>query len=382
MLNMICQYPDMRNRFLETCQESISNFSVAIESVNIPSKTEQKILFTDIVTFKKSPPSSNLVLISSGVHGAEAYAGSMLQTALVKKVLPTFHSQNTDITLLHCLNPYGALHGRRTTESNIDLNRHFGQFNANKDMANNSYLKLKHILEPNERLMSRQRKILSLFFEFLYLKLIHRQNVNSLQNNISGGQNISATGLFYAGTKSEPQVALIHSIVEASKDQYKNILILDIHTGLGEKAILHVIPDLPRSVFDEHNAWLPAKQDTYRISFDEDKDFYTVHGDLPGYLSRQLTAHQCQTQAYTLEYGTLGDSLGAKLDSLARLILENQIYNNNASHIKLPQFSRLLTDAKHDFLQMFAPQNAKWQEAVYCSGIAFFRDCLARFDQV
>ena len=63
----------------------------------------------------------------SGTHGVEAYAGSAVQLALLRKWADEPHSspasRGVKVVLVHVVNPYGFHCSRRFNEDNADLNR-------------------------------------------------------------------------------------------------------------------------------------------------------------------------------------------------------------------------------------------------------------------
>jgi hypothetical protein len=63
-----------------------------------------------------------LVLIS-GTHGVEGFAGSACQLAAVRLGLFGELPSDLAVLMIHSINPYGFAFCRRVTESNVDLNR-------------------------------------------------------------------------------------------------------------------------------------------------------------------------------------------------------------------------------------------------------------------
>jgi len=63
------------------------------------------------------------LLISSGLHGVEGFAGSATQLQFLDKM--QFPPDDTAVVLFHSLNPYGMAWLRRVNEQNVDLNRNF-----------------------------------------------------------------------------------------------------------------------------------------------------------------------------------------------------------------------------------------------------------------
>ena len=64
-----------------------------------------------------------LVVLVSGVHGMEGFAGSAIQRMFLAELAGKVDRQTTGYLLVHSMNPYGMKHGRRATEANVNLNR-------------------------------------------------------------------------------------------------------------------------------------------------------------------------------------------------------------------------------------------------------------------
>src|SRR5262249_2635439 len=69
---------------------------------------------------------AKLLILSSGLHGPEAFFGSASQLAWIDSLPPGWEPPpGTAVLLLHALNPFGFARIRRANEGNVDLNRNF-----------------------------------------------------------------------------------------------------------------------------------------------------------------------------------------------------------------------------------------------------------------
>src|SRR5262245_29992689 len=75
-----------------------------------------------------SEAAQRVLMIVSGTHGVEGYAGSGCQVQLLLSDLCPALAQRQRVVLVHAVNPYGFAYDRRTNEDNIDLNRNFIDF--------------------------------------------------------------------------------------------------------------------------------------------------------------------------------------------------------------------------------------------------------------
>src|SRR5262249_42120759 len=69
-----------------------------------------------------------VLVVISGVHGKEGYAGSAVQCGWIAAGGPGRLAPGCALVLIHAINPWGFAYGSRTTEGNIDLNRNFVDF--------------------------------------------------------------------------------------------------------------------------------------------------------------------------------------------------------------------------------------------------------------
>src|ERR1051325_1319045 len=65
----------------------------------------------------------HLLVIVSGTHGVEGFAGSAMQCQWLAGIAPSQIPRDAGCLLVHALNAYGFAHLRRANEHNVDLNR-------------------------------------------------------------------------------------------------------------------------------------------------------------------------------------------------------------------------------------------------------------------
>jgi predicted deacylase len=115
----------------------------------VPSETDDD-LFVDDVYMPPKQVTETLIVLTSGVHGMEAAAGSALQLMFMNELVPRLDLQRTGIYLLHCFNPYGFKHDRRSTQSNVNLNRNFALNPFTFKTPNTAYDKIAHLFESEK----------------------------------------------------------------------------------------------------------------------------------------------------------------------------------------------------------------------------------------
>ncbi|MBL6750510.1 MAG: DUF2817 domain-containing protein [Nevskia sp.] len=85
---------------------------------------EHEELATDIVEIIPAS-ATRLVIVSTGVHGIEGYAGSAVQVEALRQGLLANLPDGTGAALVHGVNPWGMAHYCLANEDNIDINRNF-----------------------------------------------------------------------------------------------------------------------------------------------------------------------------------------------------------------------------------------------------------------
>ena len=312
-------------------------------------------------TFLSRTNSRNLFILSSGVHGLEGPVGSGIQHWFLHQCLAKV-PKTTDVLLLHALNPWGYKNYRRVTENNIDLNRGFALTPDLFKLPNDDYRIIAPIVEPRGHVRSH-----SLLFALFYFRIIRLGlkygGARIMQANVAG-QSFSPTGIEFRGQDFEPAAIFLRDTFMHYLPLYENVIYLDLHSGFGERYQLHLIesgkPD-PASLAFQQDAF-PKRPDVYDIASQFDEGFYYTEGDSVDLFYRCVRSLQGATGSklrrgagITLEYGTLGRSNFQLIDSLFRLVQENQGY----FHGYVDESSR--RDIQNRSREMYFPQERQWQ---------------------
>ena len=114
-------YQIARESFFKAAQK----VGASIESFQNPHMGPHgEALFTDVAIIGSKHATDYLVL-GSGTHGVEGFAGSGIQTRLLREGIHNQLESHEGLIMIHAINPYGFAHLRRSNEDNIDLNRNF-----------------------------------------------------------------------------------------------------------------------------------------------------------------------------------------------------------------------------------------------------------------
>ena len=183
-------YQTARERFIEAARAG----GGSIESFENPrTGPESQPLFTDVALIG-SKGAKTILVLSSGTHGVEGFAGSGVQTGLLREGVASRLASGVSLVMIHAINPYGMAHLRRFTEDNVDLNRNFRDHSQTYP-SNPGYEKLAVAIAP--RSLSFWSEVGS-WGKLLWFRATAGKTAS--QAAVQGGQYSHPTGLFYGGT--------------------------------------------------------------------------------------------------------------------------------------------------------------------------------------
>ncbi len=296
-----------------------------------------------------------LLIVTSGIHGAEAFAGATIQDLFLQHLLKSGQPK-TSILLIHAINPYGFKYLRRANPNNVDLNRNHASAEEFAS-TNEAFDKLASIYTP-EAPASVGVLPQTGFYIAAFIKYV-TQGKKIILNSLSG-QYKYPKSVFYGGTTLEAESKAVQEwITTFAKDKTK-IAHIDLHTGFGETGKLHFYGSdeysSPEQIKNVQDLFPMAKVDT-----GHDADFYPTKGD---FVDWTWKSHPQQTVIpMVFEFGTMNSqTIRGGLRSLWASILENQGYHNGFG----TKHDRKLIRKK--FEELFNPQNAKWQHEVATQG--------------
>jgi len=295
-----------------------------------PLGPQGEALTIDIAWLGASSP-SRTVLHSSGVHGAEGFAGSAVQRALLQA--PPALNLDQALVLIHVLNPFGMAWLRRANEHNVDLNRNCLTGGQVWTGAPACYRALDRLLNPP----TPPRRD---GFYGRALGAVLRYGLGPVRQAVAGGQYEFPRGLFYGGHALEPGPRLYRDWLRGRLGAVDRVVAIDVHTGLG--------PWGRASVFDEGGADEPGA----------DSAGYAVRGGLVNAIGAWLP--QARVRALTQEFGTY-----ASLRVLHALREENRWHFHGAGDLAHPSKARLRA--------ALCPSSASWRRRVLAQGTALAR---------
>lgn len=303
----------------------------------------------------------NLLIVQSGIHGAEAPAGAAVQHMIWQTHLDRLLAAGWDVLLIHALNPYGFKYGRRVDGENVDLNRNFF---ATPDPVtfgprNAAYDVLRGLVEPTERIASVEWQNAMVTARTLLGFARHGFDFAYVSNGTHGGQYADPNGFEFGGNHAAQQTAFWRAAVAPVMAAHAgHIVMLDLHTGLGAANVLSVYSG---------NTWpaprLAAMRDFVGgighpgIRFQAPvESSYQTTGDVIDFVPTLVP--DGRTTAVTLEWGTLGESLSASIASNNRMVLEHQ------AHFQGCTTEAACAAIRRSFAELFNPPDDAFRRAV------------------
>ena len=218
-------YAQARTKFLAAAQDA----GAVMHAYDHPSRRgpDGERLSID-VGILGSPDASHTLLLISGTHGVEGFAGSGCQVGFFRDSLYEALGKNACAIVVHALNPFGFAWIRRVNEDNVDLNRNFQDFTQPLP-RNEAYDGLHSMLIPSDWDGAGRRAADAQLQEFLL-----RNGIAALQAAVSAGQYSHPDGLFFGGVAETWSAATFKQIIKAHIPKAATrLVVIDLHTGLG-----------------------------------------------------------------------------------------------------------------------------------------------------
>ncbi len=298
------------------------------------------------------------LVVISGTHGLEAYAGSAAQIAWLKLFRPQALAHDVGVLLIHGLNPYGFAHFTRTTENNVDLNRNFIDHAAPPE--NPDYSRLHPHLIATDWSFETQHALTDAEAGFRA-----EYGADALFNARVKGQYAHPDGPYFGGHQREWSNLTLERIVDEHLASAARVGLIDWHTGLGDYAQPFFLCFSPED--SEH--WTLAKQwwGAERI------ENARPHGlARPAYVGLVFQGLQHFLGARPLvgavvEFGTRGTAMNHAQ------ALDQWLRKQDAAFRRTDRHQQLLADLR----DAYVPVAQTWRNAVIHQGVAITDQALA-----
>lgn len=343
-------YLDCRRKFLE----SGSGVSARLESFEHPLFGPSGEPLACDVQIIGDPGAARILVLESGLHGAEGFAGSAIQVAVLRTLIPP---SGIALVLVHAINPWGFAWNRRVNEDNVDLNRHFLDWDAPGDLTNEGYAALADVLIPDddsETAIARSNAALEAY------RVAHGDA--ALSAAIKRGQYCYPDGLHYGGTGKSWSSETVVAITERFLKGATKLGVIDVHTGLGPygfgECLSGEAPDSGEG--SRASAWYGDVAHTKSPASGYSGSSASI---LDGY---RRAAHWAEITPIGLEFGTQ-----------ATVQVRNAVQLDAWLHLNGGRNNSAWDRVKARMSDAFNPDDPKWQNAVVSRGLTVVSQGLA-----
>ncbi|EIE02081.1 PF10994 family protein [Leptospira licerasiae serovar Varillal str. VAR 010] len=371
-------YEACRKAFLSYKKQLKSKFArFDYECLEIPKEGGQLDVYC---LGEKKKPAKRLVVMSSGIHGVEGFAGSAFQRRWIEEFLLDDKSayklpKNSDFLILHGINAHGFKNFLRVNERNVDLNRNFAlkREKLHKKFKNKKYRKIQSFLNPSSEFGNFLFEYI--FFIIRFLGVVIRFGAKYVLDAAVNGQYEFPKGIYYGGRKPEPVVRVLRKYFKKVLKPYDRILILDFHTGYGAKNGLSLMHNAENGSRTDKN--LNKVFGDFGLLLNEgEEDFYRTSGDFTDFFGKIFTQEK-DLYPITIELGTFGNLnvMGAIRGSFL-MISENRIrFHGSKSESEADK-------VREEFKQMFYPSREDWRLAAMDHVFGIVPEAITRFSKL
>ncbi len=217
-------YSEARDKF----RAAVAHAKVPIEHFVHPTERapDGSELATDVALFGPED-AGNLLILLSGVHGIEGYAGSGCQVALIERVRFVALPMSTAVLVVHALEPYGFAWDRRVNENNVDIN--CNAIDATEPPTPTPHYQVlhPHLIPTQWQGPARDAA------EAAIAAFIAKRGERAYIEAITAGQYAEPDGLSYGGTRLEWATRTFITIMKRWAEDKHHIGLIDFHSGPG-----------------------------------------------------------------------------------------------------------------------------------------------------
>ena len=333
-------------------QELTAGLGVEISSHAID---EDDGLYIDSFYLPSTDAQTNLIVLTTGVHGMEGYIGATMLDVFFGEIYPTLDTENTGVLVVANVNPYGMKYFRRYNENNVDLNRNFILDWSTFDLSSNQeYPKVDTFLGPTGKIGN------GLWHEVgFYLSLAKTavtDGAGTISDALLTGQYEYPQGVYYGGTGDEASTVYLKDVFsQCLQSDYENIVHIDLHSGYGPRYNM-VIFNSVYETMTEAESQVAFGYD-HIIAYDSES-FYATTGDTTDFFYRLAEQQQAQADLFStcFEFGTIGDAFFDTILSLKYTIDENRNHwypTDNATSAEI---------VRQNYLELYYPTETAWRE--------------------
>ena len=312
-------------------------------------------LYIDAFYLPCSDVQTNLIVLTTGVHGMEGYIGAAMLDVFFQELYPTLDKTNTGVLVVANVNPYGMKYFRRYNENNVDLNRNFILDWDSFDLSSNKeYPKVDTFLGPTGKIGN------GLWHEVGFYLSLGKTAVTDGAGTISDalltGQYEYPQGVYYGGKGDEASTRYLKDVFSQCLDSgYENIVHIDLHSGYGPRYNMVIFNSVFETMTEAQSR--EAFGYDYIIAHDSES-FYATTGDTTDFFYRLAQQKQAEAELFStcFEFGTIGDAFFDTILSLKYTVDENRNHwypTTNAISAEI---------VRQNYFELFYPTETAWRE--------------------
>ena len=312
-------------------------------------------LYIDAFYLPGKQEQTNLIVLTTGVHGVEGYIGAVMLDVFFQEIYPTVNTDNTSVLVVANVNPYGMKYYRRYNENNVDLNRNFIlDWNGFDLSSNKEYPKVDTFLGP-------VGKIGNAFWHEVgfYLSLgktAITDGADTISDALLTGQYEYPQGVYYGGVEDQVSTRYLKGVFEQCLDsRYENIIHIDIHSGYGPRYNMVIFNSVFETMTEAESQQLFGYDHIIAV---DSEDFYATTGDTTDFFYRLAQQKQAKTNLFStcFEFGTIGDAFFDTILSLKYTVDENR-------NFWYPTENDITRQIIHEnYMELFYPTETAWRE--------------------
>jgi hypothetical protein len=347
-------YAEARDRFLAAARV---RGAPVVHHVHPVAKGAQGEELAIDVAVLGDPRWREVLLFTSGTHGAEGFCGSGCEVGLLADddLLRRAAASEVRLVFLHALNPYGFSHLRRTNEDNVDLNRNFRDWSV-VPAPNRAYADVHGFISPDTWPPSPENQARMVGY-------LAAHGERALQAAVTGGQCEFPDGVFYGGVRPAFGNHVLRRVLREQGAGARSLAWIDFHTALGPRGHGEMIYNggpAPADIARSKAWWGGAVTSFY--------DGTSTSAPLTG-INGTAVADECPGVGYggiALEYGTL------PILAVMQALRADQWLEN---HPDAPADTR--ADIKRAVRDAFYQDADDWKATVYAQALARSREAIA-----
>ena len=333
-------------------QELTADLGVEISSYPVD---EADGLYIDAFYLPSSGEKTNLIVLTTGVHGMEGYIGATMLDVFFEEIYPSVDTETTGVLVVANVNPYGMKYFRRYNENNVDLNRNFILDWKSFDLSSNKeYPKVDTFLGPTGKIGNGFWHEVGFYLSLG--KTAVTDGADTISDALLTGQYEYPQGVYYGGNGDEASTVYLKDVFSRCLDSsYENIVHIDIHSGYGPRYNMVIFNSIYETMNEAQSR--EAFGYDYIIAYDSES-FYATTGDTTDFFYRLAEQKQASAELYStcFEFGTIGDDFFDTILSLKYTIDENRNHwypTNNA----------VTGEILHEnYMELYYPTETAWRE--------------------